>query len=519
MPVGPYDTFDECVAAIQRKEGVSEESARKICGKIEKDSGGSSACGCKKATFSRPGPVAILQAAFGLPFEPAPRQAPTDGVVDVRGPLAHQDTFGCLPYEAVVEDVRTALASDSLDVVLRINSPGGDVFGVFEAARAIRAAAAAAGKRLVAYVNGQATSAAYVLACAADEIVVPSTGVVGSIGVIDAVVSAARQDAAMGVDIALVTSGERKADGHPHGPLTADALEAAQKHVDELAAIFYAWVAERRPLSVDQIRGMQAGLFVGQSAVAVGLADRVADFLELRGSSQGGTITATARPVPRGSTMSQGPKASKYTDAMAALAALAEDGDEDAKKAMKKMLAPAAKDPDKDGDVHKEPDGDEAEGKRAQAKDGPNAESEKKDAEASTVIALAAELASLKAQIAADAETAERKAVLASRPDLANDPNLSKFLAGVPIATFRAAVASIPQAKLPGVPAVNPLQGDHNAAGLPPDQAQALKVKMGLAKYEPSKVTFGPQFQAVFGGSPEQVERAILESRSTKEKV
>lgn len=37
MPVGPYDTFEECVKA-QKAKGKSEESARKICGTIEKKS-------------------------------------------------------------------------------------------------------------------------------------------------------------------------------------------------------------------------------------------------------------------------------------------------------------------------------------------------------------------------------------------------------------------------------------------------------------------------------------------------
>jgi hypothetical protein len=37
MPVGPYKTFDSCVAA-QKRKGKSNESARKICGEIEKRS-------------------------------------------------------------------------------------------------------------------------------------------------------------------------------------------------------------------------------------------------------------------------------------------------------------------------------------------------------------------------------------------------------------------------------------------------------------------------------------------------
>lgn len=35
MPIGPYKNFAECVAA-QKRKGHSDESAKKICGEIEK---------------------------------------------------------------------------------------------------------------------------------------------------------------------------------------------------------------------------------------------------------------------------------------------------------------------------------------------------------------------------------------------------------------------------------------------------------------------------------------------------
>lgn len=35
MPVGPYATFDECVAAVMADEDVDEDSARRICGAME----------------------------------------------------------------------------------------------------------------------------------------------------------------------------------------------------------------------------------------------------------------------------------------------------------------------------------------------------------------------------------------------------------------------------------------------------------------------------------------------------
>lgn len=42
MPVGPYKTFADCVRA-QKRKGHDDESARKICGKLEKQSSEKSA--------------------------------------------------------------------------------------------------------------------------------------------------------------------------------------------------------------------------------------------------------------------------------------------------------------------------------------------------------------------------------------------------------------------------------------------------------------------------------------------
>ena len=36
MPVGPYEDFPTCIAAIMRKEDVDREAASAICGKMEK---------------------------------------------------------------------------------------------------------------------------------------------------------------------------------------------------------------------------------------------------------------------------------------------------------------------------------------------------------------------------------------------------------------------------------------------------------------------------------------------------
>jgi len=460
-----------------------------------------------KLRYDKLGPAAILLSAYRETFAAVTVAEPVDdaGVacVEVCGPLTQRAGQGFDSYESVLARVRAALATPARVVLLRIGSPGGDVYGCFETARAVRAAADASGKRLVAYVDGQAASAAYALACAADEIVLPASACVGSIGCVDMLASVARQDAAMGIDFAVVTSGARKADGNPHVPISEGALAAHQGHIDELEAVFFAWVAERRGISVEDVKGFEAALFIGEKAVAAKLADRVQDFYDLRG-----TLTATAPTVPQGIQMTT-PKASKYTDAMAALAALAEEGDEDAKKAMKKMLSPAKA--AEDTGEKDEPKKDES---KAEASD-----DEKKDKDAAGAKALAqanvdalAEVIKLRNEIAARDERDQRRKLLASRPDLTADAKTKAMLERMPLDTLREAVESLPKATLPGVPEVKPTQGARQNVGQPEAQARDLRIEMGLESVPRASVTKTDNM-TIFGGTPAQIAERLGEGK------
>lgn len=201
-------------------------------------------------------------------------------VVSIEGPLA-QRAWACWMfsgdgYDAIVSRVNAALADASTRaVVLRLDSPGGEVAGCFEAVRSIRAASAAAGKPLVAYCDEMAASAAYALACACDEIVCPDTGILGSIGVIFSVTEQSEALRIAGRSTAVITSGAAKADGHPALPLSKEARARYQAEVDQLADVFAGEVSAARGLSVAQVRGLEARVFLGASAVNAGLADRV----------------------------------------------------------------------------------------------------------------------------------------------------------------------------------------------------------------------------------------------------
>ena len=205
-------------------------------------------------------------------------------VISVRGVLLQRGCWWWHGYDTLAAAFSRALTDGrARAVVLDLDSPGGYVAGCFDAVRRMRADADAAGKPVVAVSNERCYSAAYAIACVADAIVVPETAGVGSVGVIGTMVSWSAALEAAGVDVRVIVSGAEKADGHPAQPLSDGAVAREQARVDQLAEVFFAWVADRRPLDRDAIAALQAGIRLGPEAVAAKLADRVGTLAAILG--------------------------------------------------------------------------------------------------------------------------------------------------------------------------------------------------------------------------------------------
>jgi signal peptide peptidase SppA len=228
--------------------------------------------------FRPEGDLVLEPHAYGSSYARASAAAIQPGavvVLPIRGPLMHHAESWFDSYEAILSRVDVALAAKPKALILSLHSPGGLVTGCFETAHAIRDRADRAGVPLIAYADGLATSGAYALACVADRIVVPATGIVGSIGVITAIMDVTEAAKRIGYRFEVITSGARKADGHPFKPISDDAIKAVKGRVDSLAEIFFEHVAKARELDVKAVRGFEAALFHGAEAVRVGLADEV----------------------------------------------------------------------------------------------------------------------------------------------------------------------------------------------------------------------------------------------------
>lgn len=230
----------------------------------------------------------LLGGSLSLLEQPPVNSTPPDsvavGVVSIDGPIAQRGQAhmcGFLDgYDYLAERFAAALEDPEVGaVVLRIDSPGGDVAGLEEAVRRMQEAKAASGKQVHTYVDEQAASAAYWLAAAlSDSITLPVSGEVGSIGCIGAYLDESEALAKDGIGVHVVRDPEGKAATNPLSPVHEIAEAQLREKVHAASMRFAQAVASARRVDVSAVRTMNAAMFEGEKAVTAKLADRVGSF-------------------------------------------------------------------------------------------------------------------------------------------------------------------------------------------------------------------------------------------------
>lgn len=231
---------------------------------------------------SLPEPAAYVTAP-GEPKTPGYRVAHGVGVVDVFGVLQHRggmqaDSSYVLGYDRIAQRITAAIEDPAVKaVLLQMDSPGGEVAGVFALAQQIRALQASSGKPVRAAVSDLSASAAYLLASATSDIAISETGMAGSIGVVMRHVDLSAALAKDGVQVEHVYSGAHKVDGNPYQPLAGPVRETWQAEVDALRRQFADTVGAYRGarLTGEQAWATEADVYRGQAAIDAGLADRL----------------------------------------------------------------------------------------------------------------------------------------------------------------------------------------------------------------------------------------------------
>lgn len=161
-------------------------------------------------------------------------------------------------------------------IVLKIDSPGGEVAGNFDLVD--RMFARRDEKPVAAIASEHAYSAAYSIASVASEIYVARTGGVGSIGVVTSHVDVSKMLEKAGYKITFIYAGDHKVEGNPYEALAPEVKARIQARVDYLYNVFVSTVARNRGVSEQSIRDTQALTYSAEEAVEKGLADKVASY-------------------------------------------------------------------------------------------------------------------------------------------------------------------------------------------------------------------------------------------------
>jgi len=248
-----------------------------------------------------------------IPFLPKPALVP---VIRLQGTIAAGPRG--LSDAALAPLIERAFARGKpAAVALVINSPGGSAVQSSLIAARIRRLAEEKGVPVHAFVEDVAASGGYWLACAADQIWVDASSIVGSIGVIFASFGFPELMAKQGVERRVVTAGRSKSFADPFLPQKPEDIERLRALQTPIHQAFIDHVKARRGTRLAEADLFNADIWVGQGAAEVGLVDGIGHLVPKMKALYGDKV----RLVPYGQRRSLMQRAglSLATDAVSAI--------------------------------------------------------------------------------------------------------------------------------------------------------------------------------------------------------
>jgi len=240
--------------------------------------------------------LARLFPGYGAPVVPVIRLAGTIGSVArfQRG----------LTIGSVAPLLRRAFAMKSAPAVtIIINSPGGSPVQSHLIYKRIRQLAEENDKPVIVFTEDVCASGGYMIACAADEIVVDPSSIVGSIGVVAATFGFVEAIRKIGVERRIYTAGESKVTLDPFQPEKPEDVARIKAIQEEIHDHFIEIVRTRRGdlLSKERDHDIFSGQFwSGKTAVTLGLADRTGDLRSVLRQKFGDNVRLKRFSLQRG---------------------------------------------------------------------------------------------------------------------------------------------------------------------------------------------------------------------------
>jgi len=221
------------------------------------------------------------------------KRPPTVAVVSLHGVIAAGSRMGggSINDQTVAPMIEKAFAKKGVKAVaLKINSPGGSPAQSALIASRIRRLSAEKDIPVYVFCEDVAASGGYWLACAADEIYVEATTIIGSIGVIYAGFGFHELIGRYGVERRVHTAGTRKSMLDPFKPEDPADIGRLTELQRDLHDIFITYVKDRRGARLTHEDPFNGDVWVGQKAVDAGIADHVGHLVDVMKERYGDTV-------------------------------------------------------------------------------------------------------------------------------------------------------------------------------------------------------------------------------------
>jgi signal peptide peptidase SppA len=194
-------------------------------------------------------------------------------IIPIQGTLVNRCGWACswvTGYDYVQMAVLDAMQNPQVKAIaFDVDSCGGEAQGCFETADLIKSMRGK--KPMTSFVNANALSGGYMLACAADKIVLTPTGNTGSIGVVIMHVDYSKMLQEEGIAITFIYAGDHKKDGNPYEALPPEVKANLQAQVDRFYEMFTSTVASNLGLTVEAVKATQAQVYDASESLSLGL--------------------------------------------------------------------------------------------------------------------------------------------------------------------------------------------------------------------------------------------------------
>jgi protease-4 len=208
-------------------------------------------------------------------------------VIDIEGMITVLGNGGIFEREGdILSRVYYRLEKAAADplvrgVILRLDTPGGDVTSSDILYREVLKFRKKTGRPVVALMMGVAASGGYYVASACDAIIAHPSTITGSIGVISVFPNVSGLFSKVGVEMKIIKSGELKDAGSPFRDMSQEEQKVFQTIIDEMYGHFLDVVLAKRKdlLSMEELKKIADGrVYTANQALQLKLIDEVGYF-------------------------------------------------------------------------------------------------------------------------------------------------------------------------------------------------------------------------------------------------